>query len=481
MLNQKKNKMKKNITIILLSLLPLLVIGQVPQAFNYQAVVRDAEGSILNDIEATFFIEILQDGTPVYSEMHTEDSGKTGVVNFKVGEGDDPSSDFAEIDWSQGQYQISVTLDGESNPVGTADIVSVPMALYAQRSGGDNDWIVDNQNVFRTNGCVGIGTTTPRSDLHILDTVNINLTESGGLLIGELDKENIAIDRNEIMARNNGAADRLSLQANGGEIRIHSNDGIPSSNVIIKEDGDIGIGTNSPNARLQIKGFNDANYSNGGGIIVGESGSENLVFDENEIMARDDGEKSSLFLQNNGGNLLIQAHDLYGGESKVGIGTENPETKLHVEGTTKTQILEITGGGDGAEYFNTAGIEKLEKGSLVVIDEENEGKLKTSSSAYDTRIAGVISGAGGVNPGITLKQHEVLEGDELVSLWGRVYVNATTENGKIQPGDFLTSSNTEGHVMKATKKRKSRGAIIGKALSRLDEGEGLVLILIQHQ
>lgn len=150
-------------------------------------------------------------------------------------------------------------------------------------------------------------------------------------------------------------------------------------------------------------------------------------------------------------------------------------------GTVEVDVLKINGGGDGAEYFNVKKSDNLAPGSLAVIDAESAGKLKVSSRPYDPKVAGVISGAGGVRPGITLEQKEVLEGDELVSLWGRVYVKATAKNGKIRPGDLLTSSHIPGHVMKARKKRKSRGAVIGKALSSLEDGEGLVLLLIQPQ
>ena len=150
-------------------------------------------------------------------------------------------------------------------------------------------------------------------------------------------------------------------------------------------------------------------------------------------------------------------------------------------GRTHVKTLEIHGGGDGAEYFDLSKDKKVEAGTIVIIDENSSGKLTTTKKPYDKRVAGIISGAGGVKPGVTLKQEEVLDGQELVSLWGRVYVKATSINGKIKPGDFLTTSQIEGYAMKATKRKKSRGSIIGKALSSLEDKEGLVLVLIQPQ
>ncbi|MEO1653340.1 MAG: hypothetical protein AAFU64_07330, partial [Bacteroidota bacterium] len=78
---------------------------------------------------------------------------------------------------------------------------------------------------------------------------------------------------------------------------------------------------------------------------------------------------------------------------RVGIGTSNPSTALHVIGTTTTSVLTITGGADIAEPFETTEEKTYAPGTIMVIDEANPGKLKISESAYDHKVAGVISGA----------------------------------------------------------------------------------------
>jgi hypothetical protein len=123
----------------------------------------------------------------------------------------------------------------------------------------------------------------------------------------------------------------------------------------------------------------------------------------------------------------------------------------------------------------------MEPGSVVVIDEENPGKLKLSTQPRDTRVAGIISGAGGVKPGLRLQQDGVMEGDHHVALSGRVYVKADANPAPIRPGDLLTTSEKPGHAMKVTDHAASQGAILGKAMSRLDEGTGLVLVLVTLQ
>jgi hypothetical protein len=96
-------------------------------------------------------------------------------------------------------------------------------------------------------------------------------------------------------------------------------------------------------------------------------------------------------------------------------------------------------------------------------------------------VAGIVSGAGGVNPGLTLSQRELVEGGQNVALTGRVYALADAANGPIEPGDLLTTSAVPGHAMKVTDHAIAQGAILGKAMSRLESGQGLVLVLVTLQ
>ena len=122
-------------------------------------------------------------------------------------------------------------------------------------------------------------------------------------------------------------------------------------------------------------------------------------------------------------------------------------------------------------------------GMVVAIDEKQTGKLRLASSAYDHAVAGIVSGAAGVKPGVTLTQEgTVADGKFPVAMSGRVwcYVDADA-NGPVVPGDLLTTSVTPGHAMKATNPARTQGAIIGKAMTGLKEGKGLVLVLVTLQ
>jgi hypothetical protein len=143
--------------------------------------------------------------------------------------------------------------------------------------------------------------------------------------------------------------------------------------------------------------------------------------------------------------------------------------------------MELTGGSDVAEPFEMTESGELMAGALVVIDEKNPGRLRLADSPYDTRVAGVVSGAGGVNPGITLSQKGVNEGGQNVAISGRVYCLADASYGPIKPGDLLTTSANKGHAMVASDRDRAYGTVIGKAMTSLESGTGLVLILVSLQ
>ncbi len=151
------------------------------------------------------------------------------------------------------------------------------------------------------------------------------------------------------------------------------------------------------------------------------------------------------------------------------------------DGTVRSKVVQITGGSDLAERFAVSGEDTIEPGTVMVIDPDNPGHLMPSNSAYDRKVAGVVSGAGDVQPGLILHQDGVLEGDTVVAIAGRVYVLADASNGAIEPGDLLTTSILPGHVMKATDLDLAQGAVLGKAMTGLDSGTGLVLILVNLQ
>lgn len=169
----------------------------------------------------------------------------------------------------------------------------------------------------------------------------------------------------------------------------------------------------------------------------------------------------------------------------AGLAVITIDSEFGGDGRITTQELSITGGSDLSEQFDVrSGDFEPEPGMVVCIDTENVGKLVVSGKAYDRTVAGIISGAGGIETGMMMGQKgSIANGKYPIALTGRVYVWCDSSNGAIEPGDLLTTSDTLGHAMKVTDYQAAQGAIIGKAMSRLDatERSGLVLVLVTLQ
>jgi hypothetical protein len=148
-------------------------------------------------------------------------------------------------------------------------------------------------------------------------------------------------------------------------------------------------------------------------------------------------------------------------------------------GLTSTKTLQITGGSDLAEHFEVA--EEVQPGMVVAIDPQNAGKVMLARGAYNRRVAGVISGAHDLSAGMLLPDPSGAQNAMAVTLSGRVWVYCDADRNPIKPGDLLTTSDTPGHAMKATNYTKAQGAIIGKAMTSLKAGQGLVLVLATLQ
>ena len=152
-------------------------------------------------------------------------------------------------------------------------------------------------------------------------------------------------------------------------------------------------------------------------------------------------------------------------------------------GRISTTVLEITGGSDLSEQFDIRGeLDDIKPGLVVSIDPQKPGGLKISNEPYDKKVAGIISGANGVRPGMIMAQTgSEADGAHPIALAGRAYCWADADYGSIEPGDLLTTSTTPGHAMKVSDRSKGYGRTIGKAMTPLESGKGMVLVLISLQ
>lgn len=151
---------------------------------------------------------------------------------------------------------------------------------------------------------------------------------------------------------------------------------------------------------------------------------------------------------------------------------------VYVTGSLTTDGDVVLTNADCAEHFDAVDPQSLEPGTVVVLDDE--GRLSASHHAYDKRVAGVVSGAGGYRPAIVLDKQP--DSSRLpVALIGKAYCKVDASHAAIEVGDLLTASPTPGHAMKAADPLRAFGAVIGKALRAHAEGPGLIPMLIALQ
>ncbi|MFJ4952187.1 hypothetical protein [Streptomyces sp. NPDC088760] len=131
-------------------------------------------------------------------------------------------------------------------------------------------------------------------------------------------------------------------------------------------------------------------------------------------------------------------------------------------------------GGDYAETFGSGAT--AEPGTVLVIDDD--GLLTPCHAEYDTRATGVVSGAGCLSPGSIMQSQTDAAHQVTVALAGQVYAKADANYGAISVGDLLTTSPNEGFAMRVEDRSRAVGAIIGKALSSMSSGTGLVRMLV---
>jgi hypothetical protein len=134
---------------------------------------------------------------------------------------------------------------------------------------------------------------------------------------------------------------------------------------------------------------------------------------------------------------------------------------------------------DCAEQFDVATDAASLPGMVMVINDQ--GLLRPSSSEYDTRVAGVVSGAGEFRSAMTLGVRESPYRRAPLAMFGKVSCLVDAGQRPIHVGDLLTTSSVEGHAMSAADPVRAFGTVIGKALEPLVSGRGLIPILVALQ
>jgi len=300
---------------------------------------------------------------------------------------------------------------------------------------------------LQDDGKLGIGTTTPAAPLTVQGSGDplllVNHTGTSGNPALWLEQDGAA----KAYMWWDQAKSRLNL-------------GMPANNAMLslQNDGKLGIGTTTPTAPLTVQGSGDPLLALN---HTGTAGNPALWFEQ-------DGAAKAFIWWEGAANRL-----------NVGIAGRNPALSVQGNGDVEVAGDLLLSGADCAEEFDVAVGETAEPGMVMVLD--GEGALRPGTKAYDRRVAGIVSGAGEFRPALRLDRQTDREGRMPLALAGKVYCKVDARYAPIDAGDLLTTSPTRGHAMKASDPAQAFGAVLGKALRPLEQGTGVIPILVALQ
>jgi hypothetical protein len=315
-------------------------------------------------------------------------------------------------------------------------------------------------------GEIGIGTAAPQAPLHVASPVPVlalqDVDNGANGQVGLVSFRDSGLEETGWLGFGTSANPHATFmnERTGGNTALGSG-GLEW--VTLTPDGFVGIGTTTPSTGLHIK--KEAIPPSGTLALEGLTHAY-MSFYPDGVAA---GRKAYLGFANAVTTDVTLQNEIPG--ANINLATTGG-------GATRVNVLEIAGA-DLAEKF--VATDEVRPGMVVVIDPENAGQIQLARGAYNRGVAGVVSGANNFSFGAVLGNLPGLEDAPPIALSGRVYVWCDATNASIRPWDLLTTSETPGHAMRAADPARAQGAIIGKAMTGLEAGRGLVLVLVSLQ
>lgn len=371
-----------------------------------------------------------------------------GYNNLAVGVLALYSNNGGDNNTALGTYALDSMTSGSGN-------IAVGEGAGSSLTSGNNNIYIGSSGAANDNNVIRIGNGD--SQIFLTGAVQGNTgindinVDPNGLNIGNVNSNAVTFG---ISSGEGICSKRANAAANKYDLELWTDF---NERLKVAQGGNVGINTDNPQQQLEVNG----NYAlvDGGGAYNGDGSID-------------------AYIGGNGSGSDVQIGSMNSSITAVGFWNTASSAYMHIYCSSIT----IEGGSDLAEPFPITKAEQpVSEGEVVVIDDANPGQLKLTDQPYDTRVAGVISGANGIHPGIQMQQQGLLEGGKNVALTGRVYVQADTSNGAIKPGDLLTTSCTPGRAMRVSDHSRAQGAILGKAMTALKTGHGMVLVLVTLQ
>lgn len=283
--------------------------------------------------------------------------------------------------------------------------------------GATGDWHLNLAGIDRMtltrNGRLGVGTDQPQAMLHVGGNYTPTVGSSVGVVAGTFAADGTVVsDGGQVLSRSPSGQRAASMEVDasadsGGDAwymvshaSISPFGGAAGSFSLYKngtnyfnlnDAGRVGIRTTTPEAQVHVATGSDVNPSSGGFIQTGNVTGQNIGIDSNEIMARDNGAAADLYLQNEGGNVLVGP----AGTSRFGLGTTDPQASVHVQNLSLDVSSSAIESEDLVVESNDATLGLYSSaagswGSVLTMREMNNGALANSWS-----IARRTSGGGG--------------------------------------------------------------------------------------
>ena len=457
-------------------------------------------------------------GTVKATAFIGDGSGLTGVTASGVSWGNIQNKSLINSEVAN-----DAAIDFSKLNITSSDILG--LATYTAGTGIviDGSGVIATEQDLSTSGSPSFASTTINGVTNLMgDTVAANIESTGTITANAIIADSlkgdgslltnvsaIALDSilNIVDVQTNSLADNQVLKYDStNQVWVNSDlqAGLwETATGGINYDGNVGIGTTTPGAALDVSGnmMISGDIDAGGKVLFSnvypteadlpDAATYHGMFAHVHATGKAYFSHSGSWhaLQTEGGSSTSTSLNVAGQARATSMflgatdatPTTNSDVKLHVDGDAQVDgAIYISGGADLAEGFHIVASEKVEPGTVVSIDPNNIGKLVVTNEANDTKVAGVVSGGNGIKAGLIMTQTGTLaDGEYPIALTGRVWVKCTSENGTIGVGDLLTTAATAGHAMKSDGS-KSQGAILGKAMSPCTE-KGMVLTLISLQ
>lgn len=402
---------------LLIGLLPFFSSAQAPQKISYQAVIRNANNSLVVSKAIGLRISILNGAikpVTVYEETQQTFTNAFGLVSIQIGAGKTSLGEMSTISWAKGQYFIKTDIDPEGGSnyqlSGLTELTSVPFALFALNSGVSQEIATGGtvpgpqgeRGLTGENGATGLmgltgetgltGATGPAgaSGSNGIDGLaGLNGIDGAAGATGATGPQGtIGLTGNTGATGTNGidgAAGATGATGPQGLTGLTGNTGATGTNGIDGAKGAVGLtglpGTNGSNG---IQGIPGSNGSNGAQGPIGLTGARGLTGN-----AGNNGATGTQGVQGPQGNPGLDGHDQ--------VKFNKSLAPVTFEGDPKVTADQIFNSGIFVSLKGDTSFTFPELGALIEMlgEKATDGDVITIVIGSNTGITTLIPGAGG--------------------------------------------------------------------------------------